>query len=486
MSTFDFDQVGRIPAQGDNVAIAVQRIEAGSEIQYGKQIFEIPHTVMEGHRFVLQQIANGESLLSWGLPFGRAIRDIQPGEYVCNQSIIDVLAERSIDFELPTKGNFEDHMQAVDLNETDFVAGSQVERYATPVQFEGFQRNGKRGVGTRNFIIILATTSRSVAFAEALAARYSDAAERFANIDGVVAVTHTEGGGITTPNNLDFVLRTLAGFMVHPNVGAVMTVDYDTGSFDNADLEQFMRRGDYELAAVTHEFVTINGDLQSELARTSQVIDAWLPQVNADERRAHPLSHLKVALQCGGSDAFSGISGNALAGWVAKEIIRNGGGANLAETDELIGAEPYMLNNVRDLATAQRFLEKIATFKERARWHGSSAEGNPSGGNKFRGLYNIALKSIGAARKRDPDVRLDHVIDYGAPMHESGYYFMDSPGNDLESIPRTSRIRLQHHLLYYRQRFDHEFPLRAHLEVRHHQRALRDAGQRDGRQCRTL
>ena len=70
----------------------------------------------------------------------------------------------------------------------------------------------------------------------------------------------------------------------------------------------------------------------------------------------------------------------------------------------------------------------------RAERHGASAEGNPSGGNNYRGLYNIALKSLGAARKKDPDVRLDEVLDYAQPMHERGYYFMDSPGNDLESI----------------------------------------------------
>jgi altronate dehydratase len=67
-------------------------------------------------------------------------------------------------------------------------------------------------------------------------------------------------------------------------------------------------------------------------------------------------------------------------------------------------------------------------------WHGHSAEGNPSGGNKFRGLYNIALKSIGAARKKDPEVQLDYVIDYSERMTAPGFYFMDSPGNDLESI----------------------------------------------------
>jgi altronate dehydratase len=151
-------------------------------------------------------------------------------------------------------------------------------------------------------------------------------------------------------------------------------------------------------------------------------------------RVSQPLAELRIALQCGGSDAFSGVSGNPLAGWVAREVIRHGGSASLAETDELIGAEPYILANTRDLRTAQSFLQKIAVFKERVAWHGHSAEGNPTGGNKFRGLYNIAIKSIGAARKKDPEVRLDYVIDYGERMTGPGYYFMDSPGNDLESI----------------------------------------------------
>jgi altronate dehydratase len=146
------------------------------------------------------------------------------------------------------------------------------------------------------------------------------------------------------------------------------------------------------------------------------------------------LEKLRIALQCGGSDAFSGVSANPLLGLVAKELVRHGGSANLAETDELIGAEPYVLANVRDLETARAFLNKVERFQERAGWHGESAEGNPSGGNNFRGLYNITVKSIGAARKKDPDLRLDYVIDYAQPMTARGFYFMDSPGNDLEGI----------------------------------------------------
>ena len=171
-------------------------------------------------------------------------------------------------------------------------------------------------------------------------------------------------------------------------------------------------------------------------------MQGWLEEVNATPRTPQPLSELKLALQCGGSDAFSGISGNPLASWVARELIRYGGAANLAETDELIGAEPYMMLNVSDVGTAAEFLQTIDRFQERVAWHGHSAAGNPSGGNKYRGLYNIVLKSIGAAMKRHPDVRLDHVIPYSTPMKAPGYYFMDSPGNDLESIAGQVASRL--------------------------------------------
>ncbi|MDQ3328980.1 MAG: UxaA family hydrolase, partial [Chloroflexota bacterium] len=190
----------------------------------------------------------------------------------------------------------------------------------------------------------------------------------------------------------------------------------------------------YPLHAVPHAFLSLDGGFARARTQGAEIIRRWLPEVNAVRRTSQSLSALKIAMQCGGSDAFSGVSGNPLAAWVAKEVIRYGGSANLAETDELIGAERYVLANVRDLRTARSFLGAVEGFKELVRRHGHTAEDNPSGGNNYRGLYNITLKSIGAAMKRDPEVRLDHVIQYGERMSQPGYYFMDSPGNDLESI----------------------------------------------------
>ncbi|CAA9571761.1 MAG: Altronate dehydratase, partial [uncultured Thermomicrobiales bacterium] len=448
--SFDLHDVGRLPAPGDNAAIATRRLEAGSRVAWGGASHTLEHTILEGHRFAIRPVAVGEALLSWGLPFGHATRPIAPGAWLCNPKILAVLRERSIDFALPTEANFADlPLEAYALDEESFRPGVEV----PPVGegeghlFQGYARGEGRGVGTRNYVVLLGTTSRTSGYVRALEEELAGAAAEWPNIDGIVAVAHTEGGGAGRPNNLDLLLRTLAGFMVHPNVGAVLAVDRGAEAVTNTVLRRYMLDQGYPLTGVLHRFVTLRGDFAADLAAGAALVRGWLPQVAAAERTAQPLAAIKLGLQCGGSDAFSGVSGNPLAAWVAQEIIRHGGAANLAETDELIGAEEYVLQNVRDLDTARRFLATVERFKELVGRHGHTAEGNPSGGNNYRGLYNIALKSLGAATKRAPAVRLDRVIDYAEPMREPGYYFMDSPGNDLESI--AGQVASGSNLLYF-------------------------------------
>ena len=429
-----FDQAGRIPAPGDNAAIAVRRLAAGTRITGTPGGFVLPHTVLEGHRFAVVPIAPGEPIKSWGLPFGLATKPIAPGDYLCNEKVLNALKERHAQFALPAAPNFQNHRVPFQVDEHAFQPGQQVPPASEPLFFEGFARGGSRGVGTRNFIVVLGTSSRTASYARALAERFKKVPEQFPNIDGVVAVAHTEGGGTTTPNNLEFTLRTLAGFLVNPNVAAALAVDLGTETVTNAMLQKYLADHEYPLEGLPLRFWTMRGNFLPALAEGEAIVKTLLEQANACQRTKQSVAHLRIGLQCGGSDAFSGVSGNPLVGWVSKELIRHGGSANLAETDELIGAEPYVLGNVRDLETARAFLRQLEIFQERAGWHGHGAEGNPSGGNVYRGLYNIVIKSIGAARKKDPEQRLDYVIDYGERMSAPGYYFMDSPGNDLESI----------------------------------------------------
>ncbi len=429
----EFDSIGRLPHPDDNVAIAIRTLDAGTVIAFRGEQFPLSHTVLVGHRFAVRPILMGESLYSWGQPFGLATSDITPGTYICNQAALRELARHDIEFSPPELPNFTDAIPPFVFDEAGFTPAPAQTLYTDGRTFEGYARPDGRGVGTRNMIVLLGTSSLTAGFVRALETRLKGADDKYPNLDGIVAVAHTEGGH-DNPNNRELLLRTLAGFMIHPNVGAVLAVDQGGEAVNNAALREYLTRRNYPIDELPHQFMSLSRSFTDDLDAAAGVVEGWLETANRTLRTPQSLSELKVALQCGGSDAFSGISGNPLAAWVAREVLLYGGSANLAETDELIGAEAYVLRRVRDRDTARKFVSFVERFKERVGWHGHTAGGNPSGGNVFRGLYNIYLKSLGASAKRHPDVRLDGVIDYGERMNEPGYYFMDSPGNDLESI----------------------------------------------------
>jgi altronate dehydratase len=455
---WNFQEVGRLPAPGDNVAMATRRLEAGTLVSREGSVFTVGHTVLEGHRFAVAPIAEGQDLLSWGLRFGCAIRAIAPGDYACNQKILRVLRERlgilpgrgedpegisdqcgghhDAGLRLPEEPNFSDaELEPYVLDEESFRPGRQIPLHDEPRTFMGYRRGGGRGVGTRNYIVVMGLTSRLTGFVRALELEMNGVADAYENVDGIVCVAHTEGGEERTPNNLDLLLRTLSGFMVNPNVGAVLILDHGgEEAVTNRMLEAHLEENSYPIDDVPHEFMSLGGSFRRDLEKTKSVVRGWLELVDAARRTEERASELRIGLQCGGSDAFSGVSANPLVAWVSGEVVKNGGIANLAETDELIGAEHYVLKKVKDLETARRFLSTVERFKERISWHGHTAEDNPSGGNNYRGLYNISIKSIGAAMKKHHDVRIDRVIEYAQRMDEGGFYFMDSPGNDLESV----------------------------------------------------
>ena len=427
------NEIARLPDLADNCAIAIRDLPAGAIAQHAGRQFSLSHKVLEGHRFAIREIPKGVDLTSWGQRFGIATRDIAAGEYVMNEGVRVELERRNLDIALPAQPNFENQITAYTFDDSSFTPASPLPLHREMRSFDGYQRRGGRGVGTRNMIVVLGTSSLVAGFVRALTQLTAAKADGYDNVDGIVPVAHTEGGH-HDPNNRELLLRTLAGFMVHPNVGAVVAIDYGNEAITNEDLRRYLQEKDYPLGDVVHQFHSLSKSFDANVAWFKDLLADWLPLVNSDQRSAQPLSALKIALQCGGSDAFSGISGNPLAAWVAKEVIRYGGSANLAETDELIGAESYLLAKVERLESARKFLAMVERFKEWVGWHGQTAEGNPSGGNKFRGLYNIYLKSLGAAAKRHPDVPLHDVIDYSQRMTSGGFYFMDSPGNDLESI----------------------------------------------------
>ena len=209
-----------------------------------------------------------------------------------------------------------------------------------------------------------------------------------------------------------------------------------------ATLRATRRRGDIPQRRRAHAptapralAYVVDGDAERAVADVAAALRSWLPAARACARTVQPAAALAVALQCGGSDAFSGVSGNPCVGDAARRVVERGGRCLLAETDELMGAEAYVLARVRDGAVRDAFLALVDRYRRYLAAHGQTAEANPSGGNKQRGLYNIALKSLGAAKKKHASLRLEGCVEYGERLPAPrGYYFMDSPGNDLESV----------------------------------------------------
>jgi altronate dehydratase len=425
-----------LPAPEDNAAIATDRINPGEILEIDGRQVTVTTVIPKGHRLCVKRVNVGEDLLSWGYPFGYASVEISPGEYLCNERMKDVLTMRNPqDYPAGLKINFVDRDSTKEQTLPQRQILARNERHDdSGTGFMGYRRGRSRGWGTRNDVAIIGVTSRTRSLALAAAEALQEHVQVLDNVDAVAPVVHTEGGSSGIMHNKALLLRTLAGFAVNPNIAAAVFVNDPDSPVSNAEvLHQLNSLGDIHLESKIRYFVGDHNSPQSVTALTD-LVRPLLDSAAKCTREPAPLEGLKVGLQCGGSDAFSGVTANPLLGTVVEKLLQCGATANLAETDELIGAEEHVLAKVAAPGLSEQFLDKLNAFKNYARRHGQTAEGNVSGGNLYRGLYNITLKSLGAGRKKDPNTSLEHVIGYGERMEDPGYYFMDSPGNDLESI----------------------------------------------------
>jgi altronate hydrolase len=158
-------------------------------------------------------------------------------------------------------------------------------------------------------------------------------------------------------------------------------------------------------------------------------VEAALPLANAVARRPVPASELKVALQCGGSDGYSGITANPALGAAVDLLVRNGGTAILSETTETYGAEHLLTRRAASAAVAEKLLARVAWWEQFAAGRGLRIDNNPSPGNKAGGLTTILEKSLGAVAKGGT-TRLEEVVEYAEPVTARGLVFMDAPAFD--------------------------------------------------------
>jgi len=398
----------RIHAQ-DNVVIARQQLLGGTVL--AAEGVTVSGLVPPGHKVATCDIAVGQPVRRYDQIIGVATQSIAKGAHVHTHNLA-----------------FSDFAR-----EHAPGAGAQPTAYVDkPATFDGIVRADGR-VATRNYIGILTSVNCSATAARAIADHFRrdirpEALAEFANVDGVVALTH--GMGCATASDgeeLQVLRRTLGGYAKHPNFAAVLVVGLgcETNQIEGLVAQEGLQEG-VKLVAFN---IQDTGGTAKTVAKGIALIQAMLPEANRVTRVPVPLGHLIVGLQCGGSDGYSGISANPALGAAVDLLVRHGGTAVLSETPEIYGGEHLLTRRAVSAEVADKLLARIAWWEAYTQRNHMQMDNNPSAGNKAGGLTTILEKSLGAIAKSGTTNLVD-VVEFAQPVTARGFVYMDTPGYD--------------------------------------------------------
>jgi altronate hydrolase len=391
---------------GDNIVVAIDAFAAGDEVSGIAARERVPR----GHKMALVDIAEGEAVVKYGQVIGFASKLISTGAWVHDHNV--ALHDFARDYQ--------------------FTAGrADTVRVPTAEQrtFEGYRRpNGK--VGTRNYVAVLTSVNCSATAARhvVLEIERSGVLKDYPNIDGVIALVHGTGCAIDTKGEAyDLLKRTQWGYATNPNVGGVLMIGLGCEAFQIPRWKEIY--GIDENATFRTLTIQEAGGTRKTVEAGMRAVVEMLPLVNEAKREPVPVSELMLALQCGGSDGYSGITANPALGVAVDLLVAQGGTAILSETPEIYGAEHLLTRRAETLAVGEKLVERIHWWEDYTARHDMQMNNNPSPGNKAGGLTTILEKSLGAAAKAG-STNLTGVFNYAEPVTERGLVFMDTPGYD--------------------------------------------------------
>jgi len=387
----------------DNISVAPMSIPTNVKINSLITINPIPF----GHKIALNKIQKDEYIYKYGQIIGIASQNILPGEHVHSHNL--KFTEITKNYKLANKLN-------------------NINNNIDPIFFDGFKRkNGKSG--TRNYIGLLSTVNCSATVVKKIADKINNnpILKEYKNIDGAVCLKHSTGCGMNNSGHgMNIFNQTIEGFKKHPNFVKVFVIGLGC---ECAQISLYKDQED----SVSYMNIQESGGTKNIIAMVNSQIIEMLPDLNKEERQKIPISELTVALQCGGSDSYSGITANPSLGIASDLIVKHGGSTILSETPEIYGAEHLLIERARNIEIVEKLKKQIEWWKNYTKINESSLDNNPSPGNKRGGLTTILEKSLGAVAKSGTSIMQD-VLDYAQPISKRGFNFMDSPGYDPVSV----------------------------------------------------
>ncbi|MBQ8626353.1 MAG: altronate dehydratase [Agathobacter sp.] len=349
----------------------------------------------DGHKYALRDIAEGENIIKYGNPIGHAICGIKKGEHVHTHNIKTNLA-----------GNLEYTYEPVfyDIPEED--------KNRT---FMGYVReNGD--VGIRNEIWIVNTVGC-----------VNKVAEEIAKETGAKCFPHPFGCSQLGDDQLT-TQKVLAGMVNHPNAAGVLVLGLGC---ENNNIDVFKGiLGEYNPNRV--KFLVCQ-EYEDEVEEGIKVVKELQAYADTFKRTEVPVSKLRIGLKCGGSDGYSGITGNPLVGRLSDKVIAMGGSCVLTEVPEMFGAEHLLMQRCENEEVFNKTVALINNFKDYYTRHNQVIYENPSPGNKKGGITTLEEKSLGCIQKGGLSKVVD-VLDYGDRLSKCGLSLLNGPGNDIVAI----------------------------------------------------
>ncbi|MFK7994470.1 MAG: UxaA family hydrolase [Granulosicoccus sp.] len=397
----------------DNVAVALRTLKPGEPLDDSDSALSkinASERIMKGHKVALSDLSAGSRVIKYSQLIGVASVDIKAGDHVHTHNLAFTSNDAALQ---PRADTLPELIKCTDT-------------------FSGYARADGR-VGTRNFIAVLSSVNCSATVAHRIASHFDHhLLSDYQNVDGVAAFTHGTGCGMDSAGEgFANLQRVLSGYATHPNVGGVLIVGLGCETSQIAETLKEHKLADGPLLRTMN--IQSSGGHVKTIARGVQMIDEMLVEINQLARTPCPASALSLALQCGGSDAWSGITANPALGHAADLIVRQGGSAVLAETPEIYGAEHLLTERAISKDVADQLMQRIDWWQDYVARNDGSLDNNPSPGNKLGGLTTILEKSLGAVAKGGT-TSLNGVFRYAQKVNCPGFVFMDSPGYDPASV----------------------------------------------------
>jgi altronate dehydratase large subunit len=396
----------------DSVAIAASDLPAGQTVPGSSGPIRLAEGIPSGHKYARRAIAPGETIIKYGQPIGRAVGPIAAGGHVHVHNVESLRGRGDLERQ-PVEAMPEEARPT--MSHVAPLAGAPT----VPTTFSGYRRRDGR-VGIRNHVLVMATVQCANAVVERVGREMPQ----------VVTVTH-EHGCSQLGEDLAQTRRVLEGFASHPNVGGVLLVGLGCESMPGAEMEASLISAGVRCRRLS---IQDEGGSRATLLRAKAIAGELLVEAAQDKREPAPLSELMVAVECGGSDGWSGITANPAVGFAGDLVVQSGGTVVLSEVTEFIGAEHLLAARAVTPAVARRIVDATRKREVAAKRLGVDMRGGqPSPGNMAGGLTTIEEKSLGAIAKGG-STPICELVGYGRRPSARGLVVMDTPGSDPESV----------------------------------------------------